>query len=130
MGEDDDEFSVNTSDQTVNEPTSEPTTQDPPQIDNPDEIGAQGSDLNSSGGEEDSSVAGSSDSSAYSISASDDTAHEDYQPPADPPQPTIGPDDRSDSDDGRPEEQHDEERGNPNEWIEQESERDVEEPPA
>lgn len=130
MGDNEDEFEVKTSDQTASEPTSEPTPPDPPQIDNLDDTDVQASAEDSANVDGGVPAQDSEDSGDSNVSVSDDTAHTAYEPPADA-QVTIGPDDRSGSDDGRPEEQHDEERDIANEKIEDDSNREADpEPPS
>lgn len=130
MGDDEDEFDVNTSDQTASEPTSESTPPAPPQIDNLDDTGVQESTGDSPNVDGGAPAQNSEDSGNFNVSVSDDTAHTADQPPVDP-QVTIGPDDRSGSGDDRPEEQHDEERDNLNERIEEDGNREADpEPPG
>jgi hypothetical protein len=55
------------------------------------------------------------------VSVSDETVHADYQPPAQPEQPTIGPANSSGSTDDRPDEQHSEQGDDADKQIEQDS---------
>lgn len=128
----DDDSSTSTSDQTVSEPTSESASDAAPQIDSLDDIDASappatGGDASNGDG---NPTTDSGDTNAPSVSVSDDTAHSDIQPPADPQQTTIGPDDGSGSGDGRPEEVHDKDPDDMNTKIEEDGDREADpEPP-
>lgn len=135
MGDNEDDFSVKVSDQTVSAPSaaiapSEPEPADPPlQVDNLDNI-ALPAPVDTSSNVDQGAAAQPSDSDDFNVAISDDTAHAGYQPPVEP-QVTMGPDNSSGAGDDRPEEQHDEERDDIREKIEQDSSREADpEPPS
>src|SRR5438105_8129486 len=128
MGENTGDFEVDTSDQTTNVPTTEPKPADAPQLDDVSDLETDAQTNDSKAGDNDDSKSNSGDSSDSTVGVSDDTAHAGYQPPSEPAQPTIGPDDRRDKDES-PEEQHDEERDDTRRKIEEDSSREADPEP-